>query len=152
MKVSVLTCNKLLWCLFHSYCAPGFVFIEDVIVLILYCFNLPVTLFLGWDCQTLPESLWGLFSWVFFLVRAATPGPKNLWSSSPIEKSTIETTLMESPSMLNVSGAWQKWDGTSKVYLHYTSHENGVQAWYQVEANAQTNLCIQDGGWADICQ
>ena len=33
---------------------------------------------------------------------------------------------MESPSMLKVSGAWQKWEGTSKMCLHYTSHENGV--------------------------
>ena len=38
--------------------------------------------------------------------------------------------------MLKVSGARQKWDGTSKVYSHYISHE---KAWYTVEANAQTN-------------
>ena len=59
---------------------------------------------------------------------------------------------MEFPSMLKVSGAWHKWDGTSKVNLHHTFHENGVQAWYQMEANAQTNPCIQDAGEADIWQ
>ena len=32
------------------------------------------------------------------------------------------------PLNAKVSDAWQKWDGTSKVCLHYTSHENGVQA------------------------
>ena len=58
---------------------------------------------------------------------------------------------MESPSMLKMSGAGPKWDGTSKVHLHYTSHKSGVQAWYQVEANAQTNPCIQDAGQANIC-
>ena len=53
---------------------------------------------------------------------------------------------MEFPSMLKVSGAGQKWDGTSKVCLHYTSHKN-----VHMEANVQTNPGIQNAGWADIC-
>ena len=43
-------------------------FTADVIILVLYCFTPPVTLFLGWDSKTLTKSLWGLLSWFFFLV------------------------------------------------------------------------------------
>ena len=82
-------------------------FTADVIILVLYCFTQPVTLFSGWDWKTLTESLWGLLSW-FLSGGAAVPRPNNLWSTLPIQKSTIEMTLMESPSMLKVSGAWQK--------------------------------------------
>ena len=63
----------------------------------------------------------------FFSGGTAALGPNNLWSNPPIQKSTIDMTLTESPSMLKVSDAWQKWDGTSQVCLHYTSNENGVQ-------------------------
>ena len=56
------------------------------------------------------------------------------------------------PLNAKVSGAWQKWDGTSKVCLHYTFHKNGVQAQYQMETHKQTNPHIQDARWAGICQ
>ena len=79
-------------------------FIAVVIILVLYCFTLSVTLFLVWDCQ----SLYAYYSLGFFLVKAAVLRPNNLWSTPPIQKSTIGTMLMESLSMLKVSGAWQK--------------------------------------------
>ena len=96
-------------------------FITDVIILILCCFTPPVTLFSGWDCQT-PQSLYEGYSLGFFLVRQLH-SDQIIFGPLPHPKSTIEMTLMESPSMLKVSDAWQKWDGTSKVCLYYTSHK-----------------------------
>ena len=62
-------------------------------------------------------TLLGFFWW------GSCAQTNNLWSTPPIQKSTIEQPLTESPSMLKVSDTWQKWDGTSKVCLHYTSHK-----------------------------
>ena len=55
---------------------------------------------------------------VFFSGGAAELRPNNLWSTPPIGGIPLNA---------KVSGAWQKWGGTSKVCLHYTSHKNGIQ-------------------------
>ena len=45
------------------------------------------------------QSLYWVYSFGFFSGGAVVLGPNNLWSTSPIQKSTIETTLREVPSM-----------------------------------------------------
>ena len=52
----------------------------------------------------------------------------------PFQKSTIETTWMEYPSMLKIAHAWQI---SSGVPLHCTFLKSIVQAYHQVQANVE---------------
>ena len=57
-------------------------------------FAMPVTLFLV-GAATHSQSLWGLLSWVFPFVGQLQSDQIILGPIPPIQKSTIETTLME---------------------------------------------------------
>ena len=51
---------------------------------------------------------------------------------------------MVSPPMPGSICIWQICDGSNKVSLHCISHENAVQAWHDVKADAQSNPYIED--------
>ena len=89
---------------------------------------------------------------VYSSVGAAALRPNNIWSLLPIQKIHHRDYIDGITLNAKVSGAWQKLGDTSKVCLHYTSHDNSVQTWYQMETNTQTNPHIQDAGQTGICQ
>ena len=61
----------------------------------------PYTSLLGVYCPDTQSFYEELTVW-FVSGGAAMHGPNVLWSTPPIQKSTIETTSMESPSMLEL--------------------------------------------------
>ena len=73
------------------------------------------------------QRLYGKLSFGFSSGTAA-PRPNILWSTSPIQNSTIEVTLMASPSIAGIIFVWQIWDGSNRVCLHCIPHVNAVQA------------------------
>ena len=74
--------------------------------------------FQGCIVQTLTECLWGA-DW-FSSSGAAMLWPNILWSTPPVQKSTIETTWIESPSMQEIVCVWQICNGSSTVSSHCT--------------------------------
>ena len=65
------------------------------------------------------QGLYGGYPcWIFFSGGAVALQPNNLWSTPPIQKSTIETTLREFPSMPK----WVvlSWHGVEKVECVHT--------------------------------
>ena len=56
----------------------------------------------------------------------------------PIQKYTIETTLMQSPSMPVIVCVWQIYDGSSRVSSHCTLLQSIVQAYHKMQTTVQT--------------
>ena len=81
----------------HILCTRACIIAFNVLLCLSPCF-------LG-RVATYSQSLYGGYSLGFFSGGAAALGPSNLWSTSHIQKSTIETTLMGVPLNTKVSGA-----------------------------------------------
>ena len=77
----------------NLYCPPGY-------VLLLYCFCYACHLVFWVGLLHTPRVSMGVTLLDFFFGWAAALRPNILWSTAPIQKSTIETTLMGFPSML----------------------------------------------------
>ena len=70
----------------------------------------------------------------------------NIWSTPPIQKSTIETTLMVPQPTPGFVFVCQICNGLSIVSSHCTPHKNIVQAYLDVQADAQANPHIEGTG------
>ena len=127
-----------------SLSAPGFMLFMLLVM--------SVNQFSGWGCHTLSGSLWGYCVGIYFTVGQLHAGQIIFGPSPTFQRSSIETTLKEFPSIPKLSSAWQTCDGISSVYSHCTSPENGVQAGYNVETDTQSNQCIPDAGQMGSCQ
>ena len=79
-------------------------------------------LFLRDGTTTHSQSIYWAYSPGFFSSGAAVLRANNLWSTPP-PKIHHRDYIDGIPLNAKMSGAWQKWDGTSKVCLHYTSHK-----------------------------
>ena len=53
--------------------------------------------------------------------------------------------------MLKLSSDWQTQDGTSRVLFTLYSSKNDVQTEDDIKADTQTNPCIPDARWTNIC-
>ena len=109
----------------------AFYLIADVAVLfcLLHCFQ-------GYTAQKLTEPLWRAD--LFISPGGATAlGPNILWSTPPIQKSTIETASMASPSMPEVVCVWQIYDDSSSVFTLYSSGKC-CKAYHKVQTCVQT--------------
>ena len=74
----------------------------------------PATLVLGLYCSgTYMEPLWGVL-WLSWCANY-TQYFNILWSTHPIQKSTIESTSVVSPPMPEIVCVWQTCDGLSRV-------------------------------------
>ena len=82
---------------------------------------------------------------------AAVHGPNVLWSTPPIQKSTIETTWMESPSMLEIAYVWRIENVSSWVPLHCTFPKSIVQAYDKVQTSVETIPYIEGTRKGVIC-
>ena len=130
--------NKSWWSYLHWYSVPGF-FLQ----VLLYCTTVYLVFRVALPRHS--QDLHGELSFGF-PGRAAVLRTNILWSTPPIQKSTIELTLMVSPSMPGIICVWQIWDGLHRVCLHCIPHENTVQAWHDVKADAQASPHIKGTG------
>ena len=76
----------------------------------------------------LPRHSQGLYGELFFGFPggAAALRPNILWSTPPIQKSTLKSTLMVSPSVPKIVCVWQTCDGSSRLTSHCSPNENCV--------------------------
>ena len=106
-------------------------------------------------CFTLCIAFWGILSrhslsfyeelTVGFVSGGATAhGPNVLWSTPPIQESTIKTAPMESPSMLETVHVWQIKDVSSRVPLCCTFPKSVIQAYHKVQKSVETVPYIKD--------
>ena len=80
----------------------------------------------GCTAQTFMGPLQGAVLW--FSMWGSCIQTKYPLVHSPIQKSTIETTLMVFQSIPEIICVWQICDGSNKVSSHCIPHENAVQA------------------------
>ena len=85
--------------------------------------------------------------------RGVAIGPNVLWSTPfPAQQSTSEVTLREFPWILKWVVLGRHMMLQVECIIHCTSPENGIQTEYNMQTDAQANLCILDASWSCICQ
>ena len=97
---------------------------------LLCCFTLYIAFF-GGILARHSLSFSGKLLVGFVSSGAAAQGSNVLWFTPPIQTSTIDTTWVESPSMLQI------------VLLHCTLPESIVQAYHQVQTSVETISYIE---------
>ena len=104
--------------------------------MLLGCFTLYITfrVILSQHSQSLYREL---TVW-FISGGVAVHRPKCPLVHSPIQKSTIATTSMESPSMLEIVCIWQIWDVSSRVSSHCTLPKSIVQVYHWMQTSVGT--------------
>ena len=100
--------------------------------------------FSGCGCCTFPGPLWGYLFWKFcFLVGKLCLGQITFGPLPHCSKIHHRDYIERIPFNAQMGGAWQTFDGDSRVCSHCTSPESIVQTQYGMK----TSPCIPDVRW-----
>ena len=99
----------------------------------------------------LTRHLWSLYGELSlsFPSGAVALGPNILWSTPPIQKSTIESTLVVSPPMPEIICVWQTFDVrlTKTVYKHERMCRQMHRATQRCKALGRVSFCHAAKFW-----